>query len=160
MGRNRTQQGYAQRMGLKFYVLSAVAVFVAATTGADLVARTSIAGEPLGAALREHLYWAGEQLIGTMLLFAPFAVVAFVCARLEKQARSRSAFLIFAGAMLTLLYFYFEGHQGAQYALLEEKWTAAALSVGLLPFFIGVPIVLAVIGAAALAARFDRRMSD
>jgi hypothetical protein len=35
----------------------------------------------------------------------------------------------------------------------------AALSVGLLPFFIGGPVILAVIGAGALVARFDRRMS-
>jgi hypothetical protein len=62
--------------------------------------------------------------------------------------------------MLTLLYFYFQGHQGAQLALLDEKWTAAALSIGLLPFFIGVPVVFAAWGAAALAAKFDPQMSD
>ena len=128
-------------MGLKVYLPLAVVVFLAATTGADLIARTSIAGEPLAAALREHLYYAGLQFVGTILLLAPFVAVAFVCSRAEKQARSRSVALIFAAAMFTLLYFYFQGHQGAQHALLEEKWTAAALSIGLLPFFIGVPVV-------------------
>lgn len=147
-------------MGLKVYLPLAVMVFLVATTGADLVARTSIAAEPFSAALREHLYWAGVQFAGTTLLLAPFVVVAIVCARVEKQARRRSAALIFGGAMLALLYFYFQGHQGAQHALVEEKWTAAALSIGLLPFFVGVPVVLAVIGAGALAAKFDRRMSD
>jgi len=147
-------------MGLKIYLPLAVMVFLVATTGADLVARTSIAGEPFSVALREHLYWAGVQFVGTMLLLAPFVAVAFVCARVEKKAHSRSVALIFGVAMLALLYFYLQGHQGAQHALLEEKWTAATLSIGLLPFFVGVPVVLAVIGAGALAAKFHRRMSD
>ena len=96
-------------MGLKIYLPLAFVLFLAATTGADLIARTSIAGGPIRTlALREHLYYAGVQFIGTILLLAPFVVVAFVCSRAEKQARSRSASLIFAVAMFTLLYFYFK----------------------------------------------------
>lgn len=147
-------------MGLKVYLPLAVLMFLAATTGADLIARTSIAGQPLSAALREHLYYTGVQFVGTMLLLAPFVAVAVACTRAERKARGRSAFLIFAIAMVTLLYFYFQGHQDAQVALLDKKWTAAALSVGLLPFFIGAPVALAAWGAAALAAKFDPRMSD
>ena len=147
-------------MGLKAYLALAGVAFLAATTGADLVARTAIAGEPLAVALREHLYWEGVQFVGTILLLAPFVVVALVCARAEKQARSRSVVLIFMAAMLTLLYYYFQGHQGAQRALLEERWTAAALSIGLLPFFTGIPVVLASCCAAVLATKFDPRMSD
>lgn len=147
-------------MGLKVYLALAVAVFLAATTGADIVARTSVAGETFQAALQEHFDWGPVQFIGTLLLLAPFVAVAFVSASVEKTARRRSAVLIFGVAMLALLYFYFQGHQGAQHALMKKKWTAAALSVGLLPFFIGVPVVLAAIGAGAVAAKFDRRMSD
>ncbi len=146
-------------MGLKFYLPLALVAFLAATIGADLVARTTIAGESLAFALRDHLHWAGVQFVMTILLLAPFVAIAFVCARVEKKARSRSAILIFALAMFTLLYFYFEGHQAAQQALEEGMLTAATLSVGLLPFFIGIPLVLAVIGAGALATKFDRRMS-
>jgi uncharacterized membrane protein (DUF485 family) len=147
-------------MRLRVYLPLAVVVSLIATTGADLVSRMSIAGEPFAAALRDHLYLAGEQFVGTMLLLAPFVIVAFVCAFVEKQARGRSVAVIFAIAMLTLLYFYFQGHQAAQHAFLEEKWTAAALAIGLLPFFIGIPVILAVIVAGAFAARFDRRTSD
>jgi uncharacterized membrane protein YfcA len=146
-------------MGLKIYLPAAVVAFLAATTGADLYARTTIGREQFAVALREHLYWAAVQFVGTLLLLAPFVAVALVCARVEKQARSRSVALIFTAAMLTLLYFYFQGHQAAQRAELERLWTAATLSIGLLPFFIGVPTVLAVMGAGALAAKFDRRMS-
>ena len=146
-------------MGLKVYLPVAVVAFLAATTGADLIVRTSIGGQPFAAALHEHLYGAGEQFAGTMLLLAPFVAVAFVCGFAEKHAKTRSALLIFAAAMLTLLYFYFQGHQAAERAALQKMWTAATLSVGLLPFFIGVPVVLAAIGAGAIAANFDRRVT-
>lgn len=146
-------------MGLKLYLPLAAVLFLAATTGADLVARTTIGGQPFGAALHEHLYWASVEWVGTMLLLAPFVAVAFVCAWVEKQSRTRSALIIFAIAMLTLLYFYFQGHQAAERAELKKMWTAATLSVGLLPFFIGVPVILAVIGAGAVAVKFDRGRS-
>ena len=160
MGGKRAFGRYAEPMGLKVYLPLALVVFLAATTGADIIARVSIAGETVAVALREHLYWAVGGFVGTIALLAPFLAVAVVCAHAEKRARSRSVGLIFAIAMLTLLTFYFQGHQGAQRALLEQKWTAAALSIGLLPFFLGIPLVLAVMGAATLAMKFDRRMSD
>ena len=147
-------------MGLKVYLSLALLAFLTATMGADVVARTTIAGETVAFALRDHIYWAGVQFVGTLLLLAPFVAVAFICARVEKKARHRSAFLIFALAMLTLLYFYFDGHMAAQHALKGGMWTAAALSVGLLPFFIGIPLLLAAIIAGAFATKFDRRMSD
>jgi biotin transporter BioY len=99
------------------------------------------------------------QFVGTIVLLAPFVAVALVCAFAEKHARTRSVLVIFALATLTLLYFYFQGYQAAERAMLQKMWTAAALSIGLLPFFIGVPVVLAAIGAGALAAKFDRRVS-
>ena len=145
-------------MGLKVYLPLSAASFLVATTGADLVARMTIANEPLSLALREHFYWAGVQFVGTLLLLAPFAGVAFVCAGVEKRARGRSAALIFGAAMLALIYFYFQGHQAAQHASLERHWTAAALSIGLLPFFVGLPVVVTAIGAGILVARFDRRV--
>lgn len=147
-------------MGLKLYLPVAVVVFVAATVGADVVAMMVIGGQPFAAALHEHLYWARVEFVGTVLLLAPFVAVAFVCARVEKKSRTRSALLFFAVAMLALLYFYFHGYLSAERAAQQQKWTAASLSIGLLPFFIGIPVVLAVIGAGALAAKYDRRMSD
>jgi amino acid permease len=147
-------------MGLKVYLPVAVVSFLGATTGSDLYARTTIAGQALAVALQEHLYWAAVQFVATLLLLAPFVAVALLCDRAEKEVRTRSVLLIFAVAMIALLYFYFQGHQAAQRAELERMWTAATLSIGLLPFFIGVPVVLAVLGAWALAAKFDPRTSD
>lgn len=148
-------------MGLKVYLPLALIVFLAGTTGADLIARTSIAGEPFDVALREHLYYyAGVQIVGTGLLLTPFLAVACLCAVTEEKARGRTVLLIFTAAMLTLLYFYFHGHQAAQHALLEEKWTASALAVGMLPFHPGILLVLAVLIAGKVAAKWDPRASD
>lgn len=145
-------------MGLKAFLPIAVVVFVAATTGADVVALTFIGGEPFYVALREHLYWAGAQFVGTLLLLAPFVAAAIMCALAEKKVRTRSALLVFAVSMLTLLYFYFQGYQAAERAALKQMWTGATLSIALLPFLIGVPVVLATWAAGEVAAKFDPRV--
>jgi heme/copper-type cytochrome/quinol oxidase subunit 3 len=146
-------------MGLKLYLPIAVMVFAAATAGADVVARTSL-GQPLVAAFREHLYWAGAELVGTLLLLAPFVAVAGICALAERKARTRSVLVIFALAMLALLYVYFQGYQAAKRAELEHLWTAAALSIGFLPLGIGLAVVSAVTVFGWLATQFDPRAFD
>src|SRR5438270_9174982 len=117
-------------MGLKVYLPIALVVFAAATTGADVIVRTSLAGQPLLAAFHEHLYWASAELGGTLLLLAPFVAVAGTCALVERRARTRAVLLIFALAMVALLYFYFQGHEAAERAELQHMWTAATVSIG------------------------------
>jgi ABC-type proline/glycine betaine transport system permease subunit len=146
-------------MKLKLYLALAVSAFVVATLGSDLIARTSVAGENVTEVLRELLHWNWEQFSGSLLLAAPFIAVACICALAQRRARDRSAITIFAIATITLLYFYLSGYQAYQHALLERQWTAAAMAIGLLPFFIGIPVAIAAALAGALAARFDRRMA-
>ena len=43
--------------------------------------------------------------------------------------------------------------------MLQKLWTAATLSIGQLPFLIGVPVVFTALGTDALSAEFDRRVS-
>jgi heme/copper-type cytochrome/quinol oxidase subunit 3 len=147
-------------MGLKVYLPIAFLIFGAATAGADVIARSSLAGQPALAALHEHLYWAGVELLGTLLLLSPFVAVACVCALVERRARTRTVLLIFALAMVALLYFYFQGYQAAERAELNHIWTAATLSVAFLPVAVGLPVVLAVVVFGWLATEFDRRISD
>jgi hypothetical protein len=63
---------------------------------------------------------------------------------------------MFALSLFTLSYFYFGGFHAAEQAMVDERWTAAALSIGLLPFFVGVPFVLALMGAAFIVRKLDR----
>ncbi|MCJ8155866.1 hypothetical protein [Sphingomonas sp. LaA6.9] len=144
-------------MKTKAYLLSASVVFVVAVTGSDLIARMTIAGESFTNAVAEHGRWASDVALGMLLLFFPFIGTALICASTNKRANTRSAAAIFCVSMATLAYFYFGGFQVAQYALLERKWTASALSVGLLPFFIGIPLLAVVAIAGLVAAKIDRR---
>jgi hypothetical protein len=139
------------------YLLLAILAFLVGTLGSDLAARTSIAGATLEEALAEHLRW--RTVGGSLFLFAPFLGVGLIGAAVDKWASTRSAVLIFAGGALPLLYFYFDGYQDAQRALLEEKWTASALSVGLLPVVAGIPVVFLLMFAGALAVSIHRRKS-
>lgn len=145
-------------MGFKVYISLAIVVSLTATIGADVYARTAISDESFELAVREHLYYARVQFIGTFLLIAPFVTVALICARQQKKSQGHFAKISFCVAMLALLFFYFRGYAAAQNAMFEEKWTAAALSVGLLPFFVGIPVVLIVAGISA--AYSSSRNSD
>jgi hypothetical protein len=147
-------------MGFKLYLPVAFLIFVAATSGADVFASMSLAGQPFAAALRENLHWTRVELVGTFLLLGPFVAVAGVCALVERRARTRTVLLIFALAMVALLYFYFQGYQAAQRFALQHMWTAATLSIGFLPLGTGLAVVLAVVVFGWLAAEFDPRVSD
>ena len=145
---------------LKIYLPLAVLFFLVATTGVDIFARIKIAGEPFAQALKESLYWSGVQFVMTIMLLVPFVLIALICAYGQKRAPGLRIAVIFAIAMVPLLYFYVDGHFAAQQAMKAEHWTAAALSVGLLPFFIGAPVVLLTFGVTAAVAGFDRDAQD
>ena len=144
-------------MTRRTYLLAALAVFVFAVTGSDIIARTTIAQLGFGEAAREHLQWLSMTVFGVALLFVPFGVAALICATANKRARTRGVATLFVLTMATLAYFYFEGFQASQYAMLDERWTAATLSIGLLPFFIGVPVLFGITLLAAVLVRFDRK---
>ena len=145
--------------GVQFraYLIIAFIAFVAAVTGSDLVARMSIGQLSLGEAVIEHREWASLTLIGLLLLFAPFMGVALICAKAQRKAQTRSVAGIFGAFLLGLMYCYFNAFQAAEQSMLDERWTAAALSIGLLPFFVGLPAILLALGAALMASRFDPR---
>lgn len=144
-------------MKMKAYILCAVAVFVAAVSGSDLIARVTITGNTFGEAVAEHFQWALLTPVGILFLFIPFIGAAFICAAANKRGRARSVVTLFCIAMAALLYFYIGGFQASQQALLSQHWTAAALSIGLLPFFVGLPVLFVTAIAAATAALLDPR---
>jgi hypothetical protein len=144
-------------MTLKTYLAIAMVAFVAAVTGSDLVARMTVGDLPFREAFKEHLEWASLTLVGLLSLLAPFVCVAVICGKTNVKARTRSVGAIFVSSLLALGYFYFGAFQAAEQAMLDERWTAAAFSIGLLPFFVGLPLVLLSLGAALTAARFDPR---
>jgi hypothetical protein len=144
-------------MTMKAYLLTAIVTFIVIVTGSDLIARMTIAGDTFSNALGEHLHWASLTIVGVVMLFVPFGGAALICRAANKRAKTRSAVALFLVALAALGYFYFGGFQASQQAMLDEKWTAATLLIGLLPFFVGLPL-LGLVGIAAMViARVDRR---
>jgi hypothetical protein len=135
----------------KLFVPAGIVAFLVGTLVADVLAHVRVAGETWAQAMRSHLEWVGLTLIGELLLLAPFLGAALICRSLSKRGLPKIAVTLFVFAMATLVYFYFEGFHAAQVALRDRMWTVATLSVGLLPFFVGIPTVGAV-GIAAKAA--------
>lgn len=144
-------------MKARFYLLIALAAFLVAVTGSDLFARMTIAGASLSGAVAGHLEWLSLTAIGAVWLFIPFGLVALICAVVDQQLRRGAAVSIFAVALAALTYFYFSGFQDAQLALVEQRWTAATLSVGLLPLFAAAPVLLFIIIAVPVAAMIGNR---
>jgi hypothetical protein len=142
---------------VRVYLLIAFIAFVMAATGSNLIAYMTIANKSFGDAFSEHLRWVSDMSLGVVFLFAPFGVSALICGLANKSAKTRTIATIFCTSMAILAYFYFEGFQAAEHAMLAKRWTAAALSMGLLPFFIGIPLLVVVTIAAVIAARVDRR---
>ena len=148
---------YAAHMTLRSYLLLALALFVVAVTGSDMAAKMTVSGLSLAEAFKQHLEWASLTNIGIIFLFSPYAVAALICAKLNEHCRTRTAATLFVSSLIALSYFYFGGFYAAEHAMVVERWTAATLSIGLLPFFIGVPILIGLIGAACLARKLERR---
>jgi hypothetical protein len=137
----------AERNRLLVFCCLAVANFLLATVGFDVFARMAVGQQSLWHAVYEHFYYAGVQPIGTLLLLAPFLGLAVVSGRIAPRNSSGSMWLFCIGALF-LTGLYFRGFYGSQQALQAKKWTAAALSVGLLPF--QGAVVLLVCGVAGM----------
>lgn len=144
-------------MNMKSYLLIALAAFVVTVSGSDVFARMVIGRITLIQALVEHIRWISLTIVGLVFLLFPFMVSAVACGRANRKARTRATVSIFCLALAVLAYFYFGAFQAAEQAMLEGKWTAAALSIGLLPFFIGIPLWIAVEILAFIATLVDRR---
>src|SRR5262245_44040995 len=97
--------------------------FLIATNGADVFARMDIGNESLGKAASESFYYAAIQPVGTLLLLAPFVVVAWLSSRVEQRVSQLPAWIFFALSIGALGWLYFDGYQSAQHALLQRKWT-------------------------------------
>jgi hypothetical protein len=146
-------------MGIKSYLAISVIAFLAATTGSDVFAAMTIGGQRLGPALAEHLYWARVEFVGTLLLLAPFGLLAVIGSWVEGKAGRWKALIVFSVATICLVYSYFEGYEASKVAELDKHWTAATVDVGFLPFT-AVPVVLLAWLIGYVAVRTQRKVRD
>ena len=117
----------------------------------------AVSGESIRFAASDSAYYMAVQPIGTLMLLGPFVAMAGLSAEVAKTSGRVGAAVFFCVLAAVLGWMYFSGYWGAQIALGQKKWTAAALSVGLLPFM-SVPVLLvAAIATGLIAWRFRRR---
>jgi hypothetical protein len=138
------------------YLVVALIAFFAATTGSDVFAQMTLGHESVSQALSEHFYWARVELIGTLMLFLPFAFLAAIASWVEKRTKRLVGWTIFGLPTLLLVYSYFEGYRASKLAELDRHWTAATLDVGFLPFT-GLAVVLLTCVAGFLLMVLQRK---
>jgi len=143
-------------VGIRLYLVLALLAFLIATTGSDVFARMYIGGQPISEALSEHFYWAGVQLIGTVLLFLPFGFLAVIGSWLEDKTSRVKGLIVFALPALYLMYSYFDAYQASKVAELDKRWTTAALTIGFQPFA-AAPVVLLTWLVALILVRLARK---
>src|SRR5262249_38119039 len=115
-------------------------VFVVATFGSDVIARITIRGEDFWQAVSQHLHY--PRSIGTTAwLFAPFLLLGLLAASTTKQNFTAGLSVFLLGALL-LGWLYFSAYQRAWTFMNKHGPTAAALSVGLLPVFSAIPLLV------------------
>ena len=122
------------------YLGIALAAFVAIAGGLEIVARVGIGGQALARAASETAHYATVQPVGTLMAFAPFAAVAWICASLARVSRRR-AMLLMTACVAILALLYYGGYADSQRFMQQRAWTAAALAAGLLPFK-SIPVVV------------------
>jgi TRAP-type C4-dicarboxylate transport system permease small subunit len=69
-----------------------------------------------------------------------------------KKRTLKSGAVLFVTGAVVLGLIYLAGHIGAEQAMQQRKWTAAALSVGLIPFY-STPVLFVMLFIRVLAGR-------
>lgn len=138
------------------FAIASLLCFLAATIGCEVLASVSLTQTTFSSALSESIRTALSQPIGSLLLAAPFLCVGVVAAKLARSVGSFQAKLFFIVSVVGLSVLYLSGYWAAQQALLAQKWTSAALSVGMLPFQSILILLLAAIAAGLMFWRAER----
>jgi hypothetical protein len=84
--------------------------------------------------LSEKLYYSAIQPLGTVMMVAPFLFLGWISANIAQKYKLSIAILLFFMILAVLGYMHFSGHMAHEMYMIEKKWTASALSTGLLPF--------------------------
>jgi hypothetical protein len=127
---NKEVQRTALYMRLGFISLL---FFLISTNGSEIVASVLLARKPLYLAVRESLHYTFLQPIGSLLLAIPFIIVVILATELARASTLLRGYLFDVFFCLWLIGLYFLNYWDAQNAVLESKWTASALTIGLLP---------------------------
>ena len=138
-------------------VLVASIAFIVSTVGFGTLAKVTVADDSLRHALSERVHYMNA--VELLSLLAPFLTLAVIAAVFVRARGVKFGFAVFWFGAALLGALYFIGYTSSEQAMLNHKWTAAALSVGFLPFQ-SVPVLAVVLIGALVAARRRRTTSD
>lgn len=141
-----------RRLHALAFIAAAIILFFAVDLAADVLARISIEGQSIELAAREHLYYASVQVPGTVFLSLPYVGLAFIGLPVLRRrgALAGVLFLLCGVALLGGVYGF--GYQQSALAMVARHWTAAALTMGMMPI-LSVPVLLLAFGVRFLATR-------
>ena len=147
-----TRADSSQRLATLAFIAAALVLFFAIDLAADVMARIAIQGQSLELATREHLYYASVQLPGTAFLSLPYVGMAFIGLPVLRRrgAVAGTLFLLCGAALLGGVYWF--GYQQSALSMVARHWTAAALTMGMMPI-LSVPVLLLAFGVRLLATR-------
>ena len=119
------------------YLLFLVAAFVAFGVGHIILivkACVWIGQEDVNHAACEALYFVMVQPLEAAFLLIPFLLLGWIAASLATKQNWTFSTELFGVGACAVLVLYWLGHVGAQQAIKNLAWTAAAFLVGLIPF--------------------------
>lgn len=107
--------------------------FLFANFGSIVYAKSPVFGAQWWSALGEALLAAVKSPGATLILAAPFLLLALIAAFVARSGRIAASAAVFGGGIGALSWIYVVGYIDAQVALVERKWTASALALGSMP---------------------------
>ncbi|MEW6333294.1 MAG: hypothetical protein AB1558_03420 [Thermodesulfobacteriota bacterium] len=116
------------------FLLFSLAGYVLCDVGFGVYAQIKAENISIYPSLIEKLYDRATQPLGTIMMMAPFLFLGGISASFAQKNRIPIAISLFLITFSVLGYMYFLGHMHYEMHILEKKWTAASLSLGLLPF--------------------------
>jgi hypothetical protein len=134
-----------------FFLIAGIGLYLIASVGFEILARVVVGGESLSYAISETIQSIATQPIANLMLLAPFIALAWLGGALARVSRYRAIMLFILGSLI-LSAVYYHGHMNAQTYTHEHKWTAASLSVGLIPLK-SIPVLLVLLIAKVFLER-------
>lgn len=118
----------------RFYSPWALGAAALSIVGFNVLARIAVGGEPGGRALLDTIHTIMSQPVASAMLGLPFFLAAILGVELERLSNRRTGSTIFFACLAGIVVIYLAGYWAAQQSLVAKNWTAASLTIGLMPF--------------------------
>jgi len=93
-----------------------------------------------------------QNPLASVVIASPFIAAELLLVEVARYSNRIVAAVLFAFVLFALVSLYYAGYAASQEAMLRHKWTAAELSIGLLPMY-----SLPILAVAVLAGEIIRR---